>query len=72
MNQSLNFYRENLISCISDYLEHYYSVREDDAKEKIIAGVLAFIAIQEFGEPYVPLIGVEHYEEPKKWWEFWK
>ena len=65
--------RENLATSLSMYLEDVYGVRDREEQERIISGVLAFIVVNIYKEPFYPVIGVEDYEEEqKKWSQFWK
>ena len=66
----MNTSRQDLINAIKYYLSSIYKESDEEYMEKMIAGVLAFIAVNYFQEPYYPVIGVE--EVKKHWWEFWK
>jgi hypothetical protein len=63
--------RKELYLAFKLYISDKYQVRDDCDKERLFAGVMAFIATQVYEEPFEPLT-VGFFKEDKKWWQFWK
>ena len=64
--------KPELEEAIKRYLYNYWKIEDNEEIERLISGIYAFIAVNVWKEPYYPVIGVEKYEETKKWWQFWK
>lgn len=63
--------RDSLYFALRRYLKVNPSM-DDEEIERIFAGVLAFIWVNLWGDPYQPVYMYPTEEEPKKWWQFWK
>jgi len=63
--------RKILYGDLKEYVFEKYRIQDEDEIEKIFSGVLAFIAVQIYHEPYEVLM-IKNTTETKKWWQFWK
>jgi hypothetical protein len=64
--------RNNLGVALENYLRslQWYDTEEDF--ERLFAGVLAFIWVNLYKEPYHPIYFDQIEEKPRKWWQFWR
>jgi hypothetical protein len=67
--------RNFLSNSIKSYMQTIFHDSDVDTQEKMIAGVMAFMQVNYYKEPYLPFnfeIIEDIEKEKKKWWQFWK
>lgn len=64
--------RNHLVEAVLEYCRVFFHDDDKDYNEKFVAGVMAFLHVNYYGEMYRPVVGVEDVTEEKRWWQFWK
>lgn len=64
--------RKQLKIALRNYMKVALHDDDDEWCEKMFAGVLAFIFVNYYKEPYLPHNFEIIEEKQKKWYEFWK
>jgi len=72
MNADLQ--RNGLAVALREYLKsaNLYHLNDEEEFERLFAGVLAFIWVNLYKEPYQPIYFDQIEENPRKWWQFWR
>lgn len=64
--------RNHLIESVREYVRVFFEEGDPAYVEKYVAGVMAFLHVNYWKEPYMPVDAYPVEEESKPWYQFWK